>query len=103
MAKILMLILLSSFIGGCAVFTFVTALYTTTDVFLLQNQRTYPVRTPAEHIEVFKKKPDTTFVQVALVDYSSESFEVEPFTFFESDDDVIKALKKKASDMGGMP
>jgi len=59
----------------------------------LGDEKSYPYRTPPDKIQVFGEKPDTTFIQIKLVDYSGG--------WFSTKKGALKAVKEKASQLGG--
>jgi hypothetical protein len=66
---------------------------TSTTVIPLGEQKPYSKRTTPDKVQVFLEKPDTTFTQIALVDYSGNEY--------QSKGAAVNALKNKASELGG--
>ena len=66
-----------------------------TTVIPLGDEKLFSYRTSPEKIRVFAEKPDTTFVQIALMDYSGSEW------WWSSKASAIKAVKEKASQLGG--
>jgi len=66
---------------------------TSTTVIPIGEGKSYPKRTAPEKVQVFLEKPDTTFTQIALIDYSGYQY--------QGKSDAIYAIKKKASELGG--
>lgn len=79
MSKHIVVALTLSVLLGCS----------STNVILLGDQKAYPLRTPSQKILVFAEKPETTFVQLALIDCSKKSQKK-----------AIKIAKEEASKIG---
>ncbi|MCI0331315.1 MAG: hypothetical protein L0196_10320 [candidate division Zixibacteria bacterium] len=59
----------------------------------LGDGKSYPKRTSPDKVQVLVEKPDTTFIEIALVDYSG--------TALQGKGAPINGLKEKASKLGG--
>lgn len=83
MPRKLALFLMVGFLLSCASVTVVP----------IGEEKSYPQRTGPKEIKVFLEKPDTTFIQIAFINYEGSDV--------QSKSGVINGIKKKASKLGG--